>query len=161
MWSPLLLALLLVATACRPSQEEALITRAIKPMQDALAMMQAAKGDDQALMIETMQYRARHNAELVTLRQDGEAYVRSLPSDEARRRFGTALDNAARPVLAQIVSESQKFKDSHRALVYVRPLVAPGTPRQIPGHRPWLFQPQEPFDPAEALSKPATPAGRP
>jgi len=153
----------LALLACGRSPVEQMVDRSVAHLEAAVELLQSAKGDEQKLMIATMQYRAKHHADFVALRRDGEKLLAEL--DQAKRR---EIANDARhrttPLLARIGQEAQKFPDAQRAVSYVRPLVVAGTPqgRDFQGKMPWLPEvPERPegYQPPAAAASPATATG--
>lgn len=130
--------LLAVVAGCRPSAVEKLVADSLEHLQAAERLMAEAAGDETKLREAIMLYRVQHTEEFARLRQEGEAQMAAM-NEEQRRGVATAAKVKADAILARMQLHAQKFPDSRRALVMVRPLVVAGTPKMAANTRPnWI-----------------------
>lgn len=127
-----------ILCGCRPSPVDKLVGQSLEHLQAAERLMTESGGDETKLREAVMLYRVQHSEEFARLRTEGEAQMATL-SDEERRAVATAAKSKADAILARMQLQAQKFPDSRRALVMVRPLVVAGTPKMAAGARPnWI-----------------------
>lgn len=142
--APLSVALLLAAWlltslgGCRPAPVDKLVQDSLEHLQAAERLMADAAGDETKLREAVMLYRVQHAEDFARLRAEGEAQMAKL-TEEQRRAVATAAKSRADEILARMQLQAQKFPDSRRALVMVRPLVVAGTPKMAASARPnWV-----------------------
>ncbi len=123
---------------CRPSPVDQLVQDSLEHLQAAERLMTEAAGDETKLREAVMLYRVQNAQEFARLRTEGEKQMAAL-SEEERRAVATAAKARADQILARMQLQAQKFPDSRRALVMVRPLVVAGTPKMAASARPnWV-----------------------
>lgn len=155
----LLLALVLLG-GCQRRAVDRLVDDSLVHLEAAERLMQEAAGDEFKLREAVMLYRAEHGQEFSRLRAQGEAQLAAL-SEEERRSVAVQAKQRADALLAKLQLQAQRFPDSRRALVLVRPLVVAGTPKMAAGTRPnWVPPPPAP-PPMLDLPGAATAAGAP
>lgn len=151
--------LALTLFGCAKSPADQLVERSARRVEDGIALMLQAKGDESKLVRLAMRYRADHYAEIVQLRKDGDALGAKLPEVE-RRALEQQLQARIQPLLAKLQGESMRFPRPAKALLFLRPIVQVVTPRPRPdGKLPWL--PEVPPLPPELGGSPVFPPGEP
>lgn len=151
-----LLIAALPLSGCQKRAVDQLVDDSLVHLEAAEKLMQEAQGDEFKLREAVMLYRAQHAQEITRLRAQGEAQLAGL-SEEERRAVAVQAKTRADALLAKLQLQAQRFPDSRKALVIVRPLVVAGTPKMAAGTRPnWI--PPEPKAPP-MLDMPGEPTG--
>ncbi len=142
----LLAVLTLLAGACQKRAVDQLVDDSLVHLQAAEKLMQNAQGDEFKLREAVMIYRTEHSKEFARLRAQGESQMAAL-SEEERRAVAVQAKTRADALLAKLQLQAQRFPDSRRALILVRPLVVAGTPKMAAGTRPNWIPPEPPAPP--------------
>lgn len=133
------IAVLLVSWGgCRPAPVDKLVQDSLEHLRAAERLLTEAAGDETRLREAVMLYRVQHAQDFARLRSEGEAQMAQL-TEEQRRTVATTAKSQADEILARMQLQAQKFPDSRRALVMLRPLVVAGTPKMAADARPnWV-----------------------